>query len=128
MFSRRAKDERGYGKRKIEVLRYVAKHPSGISPSELGKALKINYDLARALLYKYRRQKLLTRRKRGVYRISQRGRDRLRYLEQRLKIGEVTGIDIGLNHHKDYSHPLPIWEIMKQYQALGGIVYPGFAL
>jgi hypothetical protein len=118
-----------YNERKVEILRYISEHqtrPHGICPLELERNLGIPHTLAKVLLHNYRRQKLLFKRRRASYRISKRGLARLEYLEKRLDITDVTGIDIGLNHNKPL--PKPQSEIIQKYLALGGTTYPGFTL
>ncbi len=113
--------DKRYDIRKLEVLNYVAGAGRGITPTDIRYAFRIEPNLARFLLFHYRKQRLLNRRKRGVYTISARGKKRLEYLKLRQDISSVV-CDIGLNHHK--ALPKPFWEIAKIYKEKTGMTIP----
>ncbi len=122
--------KKGYNERKIDILRLAADPVAvrGITPMDVAFNFDIPYTLAKQLLYHYRNEELLNHPKRGLYKISKRGKDRLRYLETRLDICDRTGIDIGLNQHRDYKLTTPIYEIFRKYQEKGGVLPQGFTL
>jgi hypothetical protein len=117
-----------YNRRKIQVLKLAEKLKGKLTPKDLKFNMKVSEENARQLLQYYMEQGLFTRPRRGIYRISKRGRQRLAYLQTRLNIEKVTGIPIGLNHHDDPTNSVPIWEILAKYKEQGGQLPPGFSL
>lgn len=113
--------DKRYDIRKLEVLNYAATAGRGITPTDIRYAFRIEPNLARFLLFHYRKQRLFNRRKRGVYTISARGKKRLEYLKLRQDISSLV-CDIGLNHNK--ALPKPFWEISKIYTEKTGMTIP----
>lgn len=117
-----------YNRRKIQVLKLAEKLKGKVTPKDVKFNLKVSEENARQLLHHYTVQELFTHPRRGIYRLSKRGRERLQYLLTRLDIEKVTGIPLGLNHHLDRTHSIPVWEILAKYQQQGGQLPPGFTL
>jgi len=109
-------------KRKLSVLMFARELKRGIDSMDISFNFDIPRYLARQLLYHYRKQGLFNRPVRGIYKLSNRGLERLAYLKAREEISKVTGVDIGLSNCRDKD--LPMQEILSRYLEITGKVPP----
>lgn len=117
---------KNYNRRKIQVLRLAQTLKGKLTIKDVKFNLGVTYLNARQLLFHYRQLKLFSHPRRGIYRLSKRGRDRLEYLENRLRISKFTNIDIGLNHHRP--PPIPLSELAQRYMNATGQPIPAIHL
>jgi hypothetical protein len=96
----------------------------GITPTDVAFTFRIPYGLAKRLLFHYLNEELFTRPKRGIYRISKRGRQRLDYLQLRQEISKETGVDVGLNLHNDFKLSKPMYQLVREFQERTGWIVP----
>ncbi len=116
-----------YNVRKLQVLKLAARMNGKLTVKDVQFNLGVTPLNARQLLFHYRNEDLFTHPKRGTYRLAKRGRARLTYLETRQQISKVTGVDIGLNHHKPL--PVSVFKLADMYrQATGGQPFPSISL
>ena len=106
------------------ILQYIA-GKTEVKAKNLIFAFDLTQNYAHWLLHHYYNTDLLLHRRRGVYTLSKRGRDRLEYLKLRQAISNVTGVPIGLNFKKDSKLSTPIHTLVREFQAKGGVVPPG---
>lgn len=118
------KHKKGYNVRKLEILKYAAGMKRGITPTDVAFTFRIPYGLAKRLLFHYLNEELFNRPKRGIYRISKRGRQRLEYLQLRQEISKETGVDVGLNHHNDFKLSKPMYKLVREFQERTGRTVP----
>lgn len=115
-------NHKNYNRRKLQILRLANISKGKLRPLDVQYNLDVTPQAARQLLHRYLIMKLFNHTRYGAYRLNKRGRARLAYLENRVKISKETGIDIGLNHHL----PLPCsaFELSTKYREATGESLP----